>query len=120
MRLNLELDAFLILLGQMASDAKDAARIEFPGAKADAVTVGIAFLYEHIRKALAATAEYDLSPESEVQVLHDAISKHCLTFCDGSKENGPGGHERCAMCHLMPYTVEAVENVVGRVMEDDG
>ena len=119
MRLNLELDAFLKLLGEMASAAKDEARVKFQGAQADAVTMGIAFLHHHIHGVLVSTAEYDLSPESEVQVLHDTISRFCLTWCDGSKGQPPGEHERCPTCPLMPFTVAAVENVVGKVMDSE-
>ena len=91
MRVNVELDKLQELLADIASDAKDEARIEFKGAQADAVTLGIAFLLEHIGKAMEGLEDYDLSPETEAQTLRRVVERFCLRWCEHSQEQEQGG-----------------------------
>lgn len=116
MRVEVELDALLKMLGIMASDAKDQARIDFPGTEGDAVTMGIAFLHEHQRITLEDASEFDLSPETETQALQKAIGKFCRRSCYFSREDEPGVSEACAVCPLMPFTVGVIEKVVDKAM----
>jgi len=115
-RVDVELQDLLDLLADLASDAKDQARIDFAGTKADAVIIGISFLIEHIRISLQDTEEFDLSPETEAQTLQKAISNYCRKWCDQSKDKEPGMDDRCPSCPLMPFTVGAAEHAVNRAL----
>ena len=119
MKINVELDQFLVMLADIASDAKDEARIRFAGTKADAVTMGIAILHQNIRTSLSDAADFDLATETDAEVLGEAISLYCRERCDCSREQEPGTHDLCPTCPLMPFMVGALENAVEQALKDD-
>lgn len=116
MRVNLETDALIQLLGIMAQEAKDHARITL-GDRADAAILGIAGYFDHIRQSLSGMEEYDLSPEPQHNLLLGAVQKFCGEWCECSSGGlAPGEHERCMQCPLIPFTADAISRVVKRVM----
>jgi len=112
----MELSALLTMLAELAGDAKDQARIDFPGTQADAVTMGIAFLHEHIRVSFQDAEDFDLTTQTEAEVLQGALGDFCREQCHHSREAEPGAADACPGCHLMPFTSGAIEEVVSRAM----
>ena len=117
LRVNLELSALVAMLGGLAAEAKDSARIKF-GPAADAAIAGIAHLLQHQTEALAVD-EWDLSPEPQGALILAAVSRFCRVWCAWSEDCGPGSHERCDRCPLAPFTTEVVERLVDKIMEPD-
>lgn len=117
MRVNLELGKLLGLLGALAQEARDQARVEFAD-KADAVILGISYLFDHLQQSLSGLEEYDLSPEPQAQLLLKAVQTFCSEDCSFSREVAPGSHEECLTCRLMPFTAQVVERAVERALGD--
>jgi hypothetical protein len=115
MKVNIELDQLIRLIGMFAQEAKDEIRIKM-GEKADGAIVGVAFLFDYLRASLSGLEEYDLSPEPHERLVMGAVERFCSGWCMCSREVAPGAHERCQECTLMPFTAGAVEKAVERAM----
>lgn len=123
MRIDVESEDLIAMISAVAVDTKDEARIRFPGARADAVIIGVGMLYDALRIVLEEAEEFDLSPgASGFRIMEDAVGLFCRQHCTRSKAQEPGTHDDCQACPIMPLTVGAVEGAVDRAMDtvDDG
>jgi hypothetical protein len=116
MRIDVEADALIALIGEIARDTKDDARIKFPGTQADGVITGIALYHEALQAVFTDAEEFDLSRETADKLVGDAAGMFCTNHCTRSKDLDPGAHEDCQACPIMPFTVGAIEQAVDKAL----
>ena len=114
MRISVDIHQLAELLTDIASDARDAARVEF-GTSSDGVILGIAFGLKYTIQALNEASVFDMTADDKMAA--SAADRFCREQCPFSRLQEPGSHGACATCAIMPFTVGAARVAVERALE---